>query len=158
LDVLADLVAGGYVFRLLKPIHWCLNDRTALAEAELEYRDETTPSVYVNFPIASEIPADWGPGPWHAMIWTTTPWTLPANVAIAPPPDPQYAGVGYVAPASGRQVHTILAADLVAKVMALRGVMDYQELGRCPGRDLEHVRYRHAFIDRTGPLVLARYV
>ena len=101
LDVLADLLEGGYVFRQLKPIHWCMTDRTALAEAELEYHDETTPSIYVNFPMVSGVPDRWGDGPWHAMIWTTTPWTLPANVAIAAHPDLEYAGVRYVDPAIG---------------------------------------------------------
>ena len=92
LDVLADLLDEGYVFRQLKPIHWCMTDRTALAEAELEYHDETTPSIYVNFPMVSACPRR-GPvgrlrrSRWHAMIWTTTPWTLPANVAIAVHPD-----------------------------------------------------------------------
>jgi len=79
IDVLAGLLEGGYIFRQLKPIHWCMNDRTALAEAELEYRDESTPSIYVNFPMVSGVPQAWGGGPWHALIWTTTPWTLPAT-------------------------------------------------------------------------------
>ena len=158
LDVLADLVEGGYVFRQLKPIHWCLTDRTALAEAELEYRDETTPSVYVNFPIVSGVPASWGEGPWHAMIWTTTPWTLPANVAIAAHPELEYTGVRYDDPQTGQATRTILASALVAKVMALRGVMDYAEVGRCRGRDLDHAQYRHVFLDRTSPIVLAPYV
>src|SRR5207248_8175101 len=77
LDVLADLVERGYVGRQLKPIHWCLTDRTALAEAELEYHDETTPSIYVSFPMVAGVPARWRQGDgaaWHAMIWTTTPW------------------------------------------------------------------------------------
>src|SRR5262249_22592135 len=134
LDVLADLLEGGFVFRQLKPIHWCMNDRTALAEAELEYRDETTPGSNVNLPMESGTPEAWGPGPWHAMIWTTTPWTLPANVAIAAHPDLIYAGVRYVEPDTGRSVRTILAADLVAKVMALRGVAEFEEVGRCRGK------------------------
>ncbi len=158
LDVLADLLDGGYVFRQLKPIHWCMTDRTALAEAELEYRDETSPSIYVNFPIVSGVPASWGEGPWHAMIWTTTPWTLPANVAIAAHPDLQYAGIRYEDPATGQPVHTIVAADLVAKVMALRGVARFAEVGRVSGRDLEHAEYRHPFIHRISPIVLAPYV
>ena len=124
LDVLADLLDDGYIFRQLKPIHWCMTDRTALAEAELEYHDETTPSIYVNFPMVSRVPAAWTQADessdhdWHAMIWTTTPWTLPANVAIAVHPDLTYAGIRYIDPSSGRTVRTILAADLVAKVMA----------------------------------------
>ncbi len=158
LDVLADLVADGYVYRQLKPIHWCMTDRTALAEAELEYSDETSPSIYVNFPMLSGVPEGWGDGPWHAMIWTTTPWTLPANVAIAAHPDVIYAGVRYTDPDSGATVHTILAADLVERVMGLRKVVDFAEVGRIPGRELEHAQYRHVFLDRTGPIVLAEYV
>jgi isoleucyl-tRNA synthetase len=158
LDVLADLLDGGLVFRQLKPIHWCLTDRTALAEAELEYKDETTPSIYVNFPMVAGVPKSWGPGPWHAMIWTTTPWTLPANVAIAVHPDLDYAGVRYVDPASGQTVHTILAAELVTKVMGLRKVAEFAEVGRVKGRELEHATYHHPFVERTSPVVLASYV
>ncbi|MHB1558918.1 MAG: isoleucine--tRNA ligase, partial [Isosphaeraceae bacterium] len=166
LDVLADLVERGFVNRQLKPIHWCITDRTALAEAELEYHEETTPSIYVNFPMVAGVPEAWrtadGGGepaePWHAMIWTTTPWTLPANVAIAIHPDLTYAGVRYTDPTTGRSVRTILAAELVAKVMGLRQVTEFQELGRCRGRELEHAEYRHPFLDRTSPIVLAQYV
>ncbi len=159
IDVLADLIDAGYVFRQLKPIHWCMSDRTALAEAELEYRDETSPSIYVNFPIVSGIPRTWGEyGPWHAMIWTTTPWTLPANVAIAVHPDLEYVGVRYVDPATDQAVQTILAAELVPKVMGLRGIKDYSVLGRIQGKGLEHAEYRHPFIDRVSPIVLAGYV
>jgi isoleucyl-tRNA synthetase len=160
IDVLADLLEQGYVFRQLKPIHWCIQDRTALAEAELEYKDETSPSIYVNFEMVSGIPESWDPGvgPWHAMIWTTTPWTLPANVGIAAHPDLEYAGVRYTDPASGQTVQTILAVELVAKVMELRKVQDYTEVGRAKGKTLEHAQYRHPFIDRVSPIVLANYV
>jgi isoleucyl-tRNA synthetase len=163
LDVLAKLVEEGHVGRQLKPIHWCMSDRTALAEAELEYREESTPSIYVNFPMVAGLPQDWqsarpAAGPWHIMIWTTTPWTLPANVAIAVHPDVTYSAVRYTEPATGRVTLTILAADLVAKVMALAGVIEFAEIGRCRGRELEHAEYRHPFIDRISPIVLANYV
>ena len=92
------------------------------------------------------------------MIWTTTPWTLPANVAIAVHPDLEYAGVRYVDPATGQAVHAIIAADLVAKVMGLRKIAEFTELGRCRGKELEHAEYRHPFIDRVSPIVLASYV
>ena len=138
LDVLAGLLENGSIFRQLKPIHWCIQDRTALAEAELEYSDETSPSIYVNFPMVSGVPVSWGEGPWHAMIWTTTPWTLPANVAIAAHPDLDYVGLRYADPATGQPVHTILAAELAAKVMNrtlrsgdLSGVANFTEVGRC---------------------------
>ncbi len=158
MDVLADLVAGGYVFRQLKPIHWDIHDRTALAEAELEYQDVTSPSVFVAFPMVSGVPASFGTGDWSALIWTTTPWTLPANVAIAANENLDYAGIRYTDPKSGTTRHTILAADLVAKVMGLGGVTDYQEVARCKGRDLAGATYRHVFIDRESPIVLAPYV
>ncbi len=158
LEILADLVDRELLFRKLKPIHWCLNDRTALAEAELEYRDATSPSIYVNFAMVAGVPASWGEGAWHAMIWTTTPWTLPANVAIAAHPRLSYSGIRYVDPDTGAEVRTIVATELVSKVLALRGIDEYQELGRVLGKDLEHAEYRHPFIDRIGPIVLAEYV
>lgn len=158
IDVLADLLEQGYVFRQLKPIHWCMNDRTALAEAELEYKDETTPSIYVNFPMVGGVPESWGSGPWHALIWTTTPWTLPANVAIAAHPDLEYSGVAYLDPASGKESHSILASELVEKVMSLRGIDAFKVVGRAKGKDLEHAEYRHPFLDRVSPIVLAAYV
>jgi isoleucyl-tRNA synthetase len=159
LDVLADLIEGGYVNRQLKPIHWCITDRTALAEAELEYQEESTPSIFVNLAVVSGVPPAWGGvGPWHLMVWTTTPWTLPANVAVAVHPDLEYVGIRYVEPATGKATRTILAAELATKVMARRGIA-FTELGRCRGRELEGVVYRHPFIeDRTGPIVLAQYV
>jgi isoleucyl-tRNA synthetase len=92
------------------------------------------------------------------MIWTTTPWTLPANLAIAAHPDFEYAGVEYFDPETGNQVRTILAADLVERVMALRGIGTFRVLGRCRGAALEHAQYRHVFVDRESPVVLADYV
>ncbi len=162
MDVLADLVEGGYVFRQLKPIHWDMHDRTALAEAELEYQDVTSPTVYVNFPLTSGVPASLNAESerpvWHAMIWTTTPWTLPANVAIAAHPDLNYAGIRYTDPETGQVVHTILAADLVAKVTALKGLAEVEEIARFKGRELDGARYQHVFLPREGLFVLADYV
>ncbi|RUL88901.1 isoleucine--tRNA ligase [Tautonia sociabilis] len=158
MDVLAELVERGYVFRQLKPIHWDIHDRTALAEAELEYAEHTSPSIYVNFPITSGVPSRWGDGPWHAMIWTTTPWTLPANVAIAAHPNLEYAGLRYIDPESGSETRTIIAAPLVDRVMGLRKVAEFEILGTCSGKELEGGSYRHVFIDRPGKFVLADYV
>jgi isoleucyl-tRNA synthetase len=92
------------------------------------------------------------------MIWTTTPWTLPANVAIAVHPDLAYAGIRYFDPATGQTARTIVAVDLVAKVMESRQITEYAEVGRCRGRELEHSEYRHPFVDRVSPIVLANYV
>ena len=88
------LVEKGYIYRSLKPIHWCMRCQTALAEAELEYNDETSPSIYVNFKLNDSVEklfkgADSDNS--YIMIWTTTPWTLPANLAIALHPEYEYA-------------------------------------------------------------------
>ena len=158
LDVLADLIDGGYVVRQLKPIHWCITDRTALAEAELEYQEASTPSIFVNFELLSGKPLAWGEkGPWSILIWTTTPWTLPANVAVAVHPDLEYAGIRYIEPKTGEARQTLVAADLAAGVMARRKI-EFTEVGRCRGRELEGALYRHPFIDRESPIVLAQYV
>ncbi len=162
LDVLADLVEGGYVYRQLKPIHWCMTDRTALAEAELEYHDEIDAEHLRQLPDglgrAAELAASGSTARGTPMIWTTTPWTLPANVAIAVHPDLTTPASATPTPRPGRPCSTILAADLVAKVMALRQITEFTEVGRCRGRELEHREYRHPFIDRVSPIVLANYV
>ncbi len=161
MDVLAQLVEGGYVTRQLKPIHWCMSDRTALAEAELEYKESTTPSIYVNFRLKSGLPTGWpvvDGSPFHVMIWTTTPWTLPANVAVAVHPEIVYCGIEYVDPETQRTTRTIVAADLVKGVLEKGGVGDHVELGRCRGRELEHAVYEHPFLERECPIVLANYV
>ncbi len=158
MDVLADLVEKGYVFRQLKPIHWDIHDRTALAEAELEYQDVTSPTVFVNFPMVGGVPANLGEGRWHAMIWTTTPWTLPANVAIAAHANLDYAGIAYTDPDSGAEIRTILAVDLVDKVFGKKNLNNFREVGRFKGRALDGATYRHVFLDRIGKFVLADYV
>ena len=158
LDVLADLLEAGYVRRQLKPIHWCPTDRTALAEAELEYSEERSPSLYARFRIDSATPDVWGPGPWQALIWTTTPWTLPANVAIAAHPKLSYAAVRYRDPSTGDPIAVLLAESLIPKVLGLAGVSDFEVVAKLTGRELEGMTYRHPFLDRMGVFVLADYV
>ncbi len=91
-----EFVDKGMVYKGLKPVHWCMSCKTALAEAEVEYEDDTSPSIYVAFPMVSDLseidPALVGDD-WAVVIWTTTPWTLPANLAIALHPDYEYSAV-----------------------------------------------------------------
>ena len=161
-DVLADLVEGGYVFRQLKPIHWDIHDRTALAEAELEYEEVTSPSIFVNFPVVSGLPeiaqTALGDHSCNVMIWTTTPWTLPANVAVAYHPALEYHLVRYSEPETGRLIHTIMAGPLVEKVMGLADVTGQEILAQFTGKQLADVKYQHVFLDRISPLVNADYV
>ncbi|MFO0957791.1 MAG: class I tRNA ligase family protein [Isosphaeraceae bacterium] len=156
-DVLADLLEAGHVFRQLKPIHWCIQDRTRPAEADSSTRKDQ-PQHLRQFPDGGR------PGPNPGDRAPGTPWSGRRPPGPSRPTWPSrrtrtsHAGIRYTDPVSGRPVHAILAADLVAKVMALKGVDDATELGRCTGRELEHAEYRHPFLDRVSPIVLASYV
>ncbi len=147
-----DFLEKGYVYRGLKPVYWCIYDRTALAEAEVEYEDHTSPSIWVKFPIVAGPKTTALGSDVSALIWTTTPWTLPANRALAFHPDYEYVvietDVGKLLVAADR-VRT-LAEELKLEPTAVhRG-------GR--GKDFEGAQFQHPFLDYTVPGVLADYV
>ena len=144
------LVEKGYIYKDLKPVNWCATCETALAEAEVEYEDKKSPSVYVKFVIQQLNGASF-------VIWTTTPWTLVANVAIAVHPDFEYVLIEIGAPAFKGEKF-ILAKELLAKVMEGAGIKDYKVLKSFKGKDLEGLEARHPFIDRPSRVVLATYV
>ncbi|XAM01691.1 isoleucine--tRNA ligase [Phycisphaeraceae bacterium D3-23] len=150
LDVFAGLVEKGLVFRQLKPVHWSIANQTALAEAELEYYDKEDTSVFVVFDLTVDSPNkdrfD------SVMIWTTTPWTLPANLSVAVHERYDY-GVYEV---GGRRV--VMAVELAAKVLAAEGVEDAKPVETFKGKDLVGVTYSHPFMQRVGKLVHAEYV
>ncbi|HBZ96992.1 MAG TPA: isoleucine--tRNA ligase, partial [Phycisphaerales bacterium] len=157
LEVFADLVERGIVFRQLKPVHWSIENQTALAEAELEYEDRVDPSVYVDFPVidAAAVGAAFGvacPSDPSLLIWTTTPWTLVANRAIAVHERGRYALVE-----SGGSVR-IIASDLVSKVASIAGLDDARVLAECDGASLVGLVYGHPFVEQTSPVVAADYV
>jgi isoleucyl-tRNA synthetase len=141
IGALADMVGDGYIYRGKKPIYWCATCRTALAEAEVEYADHVSPSVYVKFPVGSEF----------AVVWTTTPWTLPANLAIAVKPD-----FIYVRAKAGKETW-ILAEALVEQVGKACGV-ELQVTGKVTGRELEGLVARHPFMERDSPIILSPHV
>jgi len=150
-----EFVAKGMVYKGQKPVHWCMNCKTALAEAEVEYEDHTSPSIYVAFPMVSDladIDPKLGAGDWAVVIWTTTPWTLPANLAIAFHPEYEYAAVRV----AGKGY--IVAADLLPSVAAACGWQQPVEVARFRGRVLDRRRARHPFLERDSLLVLADYV
>ncbi len=143
------LVEGGYVYKGVKPVNWCVRCETALAEAEVEYADHSSPSVFVKFEImGSKIKG----GKNYLIIWTTTPWTLVANVAVAVHPSLDYVTIE----ANGE--HYVLAKDLLEPVAAKAGFKDYKIISTVKGNDLEGTTYKHPFIDREGKVVLADYV
>jgi isoleucyl-tRNA synthetase len=145
---------GGSVYRSKKPIHWCATCRTALAEAEVEYEEHETPSIYVKFPLKDPkgvTGLEPSERPHFLVVWTTTPWTLPANLAIAVHPDLEYAAVRV-----GQEV-LIVAADLAAGLLGqwnLKGDV----LRQWRGRALEGMVCRHPWLDRDSPVILANYV
>jgi len=155
LRFLAEFFASGNVYKGKRPVHWCLHCQTALAEAEIEYREKKSPSIYVKFPMISDL-AEKFPKlkdkKVSVVIWTTTPWTLPANLAIAFHPDYEY-----VAAEVGEEVF-ILARRLLPVVAEELGWNDYQVLVTFAGRELQGLKAQHPFINRESLLVLADYV
>lgn len=161
IEVFEKLVERGYVYRSQKPIHWCTRCQTALAEAELEYGNETSPSIYVNFKIIASVGNLFkgvDSDALYIMIWTTTPWTLPANLAVALHSEYEYAAIRYVNPKTQKKEVSILADKRVEFVMSLLGIQGYEYLGKVHGRVLEGVKYQHPFLKRAGSIVLANYV
>ena len=162
IEVFARLVEKGLVYRALKPVHWSIANQTALADAELEYKDRQDTSVYVLFEVTDLAAcgfADKVAGPIHLMIWTTTPWTLPANLAVAVSERAEYSLFEYTR--NGRTRHIIMAEDLHKQVFEKEGLetsAGHRRLATCKGSELVGMTYRHPFIDRVSPVVAADYV
>jgi isoleucyl-tRNA synthetase len=145
IGAMADMVGDGFIYRGKKPVHWCVTCRTALAEAEVEYADHVSPSIYVKFPVK-------GRDKEFAVIWTTTPWTLPANLAIAVKPD-----LAYVRARTSTGEVWILAEGLVEQVAKACGVELTVEQ-KLSGSDLEGLVTRHPFMERDSPIIFSPYV
>lgn len=143
------LVKSGFIQRGLKPVNWCFKCETALAEAEVEYQDHTSVSAYVKFKLerAKGYREDT-----YLLIWTTTPWTLIANVAVAAHPDLDYC---YIKTEKG---NLILAKDLLEDVLSKAGIQSYELISGIKGSDLEGLSYSHPFGLRKGRVVFADYV
>jgi isoleucyl-tRNA synthetase len=157
LTVLKKIVENGYVYRDLRPIHWCFSCETALAEAELEYEEIEGPSIWVRFHAEESVAAAFGIKekiPVSILIWTTTPWTLPANVAVALNPGFDYSAVRVP---SSPEIF-ILADKLVDSVMEQLGLREYERVGKVKGEELEGMIYKHPFMPREGRIILAPFV
>ncbi|HXF79702.1 MAG TPA: isoleucine--tRNA ligase [Usitatibacter sp.] len=152
------ILASGLLYRGLKPVNWCIDCGSALAEAEVEYEDKTSPAIDVAFDavdasaVAEAFGASAAPAKAAAVIWTTTPWTLPGNQAIAVHADIEYELVD-----TGRGA-LILAAKLRDAALERYGLAARAVLGRATGVALEGLRFRHPFNDRDVPTVLAEHV
>lgn len=149
--VFGEMYGRGYIYRGLKPITWCSSCRTALAEAEVEYGDHRSPSIYVKFEVVEGL-KDLG-GKAFLVIWTTTPWTLPANLATCVHPN-----FDYVAVQVDSEVY--LVAEYLKPAVLEKVGADPQApvVGRFKGTDLKDVRYRHPLADRVNPVIVGEHV
>ena len=146
---------NGFVYKGLRAVYWCMHDETALAEAEVEYENHTSPTVYVKYALLDD-PSQIDPAlagkKVSTIIWTTTPWTLPASMAVAFHPDEEYVGLE-----SGGEVY-IVAAKLAKDVAEKCGLAEAREIAHFPGRKMERLNFQHPFLDRKILGVLAEYV
>jgi isoleucyl-tRNA synthetase len=156
LEIFAELVGNGLVYKQLKPIHWSVGCETALADAELEYKDISGPSIYVNFELEAEsadklrelgLVEDGGRVCF--MIWTTTPWTLAANLAVAVHPRLEYVGLTYEK--DGTKYTSIVVSERLEAVIEAAGLEDgtYAISKLVKGKELEGLRYRHPFVEKN---------
>lgn len=153
ISVFKELYLKGLIYKGRKPIHWCATCGTALAEAELEYEDKESPSIYVRFPLLGDLPELSTAGkPVSVVIWTTTPWTLPANVAVALSPD-----FPYVALDTGEEIF-IVAKPLVERLESEIGLEHPKVLGTFDARSLEGMKCKHPWSKDSSVIVLADYV
>ncbi|HET9329639.1 MAG TPA: isoleucine--tRNA ligase, partial [Steroidobacteraceae bacterium] len=158
------IIANGHLYKGVKPVHWCLDCRSALAEAEVEYEQRTSPAIDVGFRVVDNVElarrAGLGAGeletvPVDLVIWTTTPWTLPANQAVALKNDFVYVLVQ----ARGASVRRlVLAAELMEACLKRFGLTLEKVLARCEGAALEGLKLRHPFLPRTVPVILGEHV
>lgn len=153
--VFGKMYEKGYIYKGLKPVYWCPHDETALAEAEIEYKEIPCTSIYVKFltiedrglfrPLSKDLPV-------YFIIWTTTTWTLPGNLAIAVHPAEEY-----VLLRAGDSCY-VVAQALAEQTMQAGGITEYEVLSRYRGRDLEFIKTQHPFLDRDSVVVNAEYV
>lgn len=155
---LGQIISRGHLQQGFKPVHWCVNCGSALAEAEVEYADKISPAIDVRFIVIddadflSRIPNEAGHGPIVIPIWTTTPWTLPANEAVALNPDFEYVLV------QTETERLLIAESLLASCMQRYQVTDYKRLGCATGKVFEGIILQHPFYHRQIPVILGEYV
>ena len=162
---LGRVISNGYVMRGHKPVHWCSDCGSALAEAEVEYLDKTSPAIDVRFAVVDpaamlarceHAPGHAGEGPVSIVIWTTTPWTLPANQAVALHPDLEYVLLQCTGPQG--QERLLMAEPLVKEAMGRSGIENYRVVANCRGKNLEGVKLKHPFYAREVPIILGDHV
>ncbi len=154
IGVFGDMYKKGYIYKGLKPVYWCTDCETALAEAEIEYKDVTGESIYVKFPV-EDSKGLFDKKDTYMVIWTTTPWTLPGNMGITIGADYEYSIVELKENKGNAKLERlIIATELVEKVMKLAEIEDYKTVQTFKGSELEGVLCKHPFLDRMSRVVL----
>lgn len=155
-EVFGKMAKDGYMYKGLKPVYWCPDCNTALAEAEIEYSNDPCKSIYVKFNVTddkgvfSELGVDISKV--YFVIWTTTTWTIPGNLAICVGPAYEYTLVK----ANGE--YYVMALELVKPTMKSAGIEDYETIGSFWGKDLEHIQTKHPLYDRPSPVIVGDHV
>ncbi|WP_341326533.1 isoleucine--tRNA ligase [Methylotuvimicrobium sp. KM2] len=162
---LGKISKNGHLSKGAKPVHWCTDCGSALAEAEVEYEDKHSPAIDVRFQVIDEVaflarchhvPEHEGEGPLSVVIWTTTPWTLPANQAVALNPELEYAVVQ--CEKDGAKERLVLAEALMKDAMLRYGIEEYHVIAYCKGDALENLLLQHPFYERQVPVILGDHV
>ena len=153
IEIFGEMAEKGLIYKGLKPVYWCPKCETALAEAEIEYAEDKTKSIYVKFAVKDDKGKFAGLENVYFVIWTTTTWTLPGNVAICLNPDFEYAAIKV----NNGEIY-IVAKELIDSVCAATGIESYEIVGEYLGRDLEYITCRHPFIDRESLVILGDHV
>ena len=156
IEVFADMACKGYIYKGLKPVYWCSDCKTALAEAEIEYAEDPCHSIYVKFKVTDDLgkfsAMGVDPSKCYFVIWTTTTWTLPANVAICVGPS-----FDYVLVKNGEEIY-IMAEELYKDAMSVAEITDYEVVGTVKGSELELIKTAHPFIDRESLVIVGDHV
>ena len=155
IEIFKKMFLKGYIYKGLKPVYWCAHCETALAAAEIEYHDKESSSIYVKFLMKDSLKKVFPESKEennYVLIWTTTPWTIPGNMAVALNPDIEYSLV------NTEKGNLLLASTLVEKVMKEIGIADYKIIGEVKGKLLEGLKCKHPIVDRDSIIVLGGYV
>ena len=151
LDVFGTMYEKGYIYKGLKPVYWCASCQTALAEAEIEYADHKSKSIYVKFEVTNS-KGLFDKKDTYLVIWTTTPWTLPGNMAITISDKYDYALVKVKK--DGKEENYVLMDDMVEDLMKTFGIEEYEKVKTIKNEELSGVEYKHPFLDRISKVIL----
>ena len=153
IEIFGEMYKKGYIYKGLKPVHWCADCKTALAEAEIEYADDECLSIYVKFPVTDDKGKFAGVENPHVLIWTTTTWTLPGNLAISLGPEYEYTFIKLKDNTS-----VLVAKELAQKVAEACGIEEYELVGSYKGSELDLIETAHPFLPRKSIVIIGEHV